>query len=311
MAQNHWMIDGVAFPRNPESWTAQFDPANVGYVAMADGSMRRIVVPFKQKSVPIEFDWSNADQRLRVFLLQQLNSDILHKITMDGEMPAKQMYVYLDTPSVSSSKMSVDSRLGQGGYRRDIKIMGRTDGPYLHSLNIVPSVTPSVANMKAWFGGPWGSQNLDYLPPWDGNGYNIALPVNAAATFTNMGSAPWSPVIRIVGPFGTGLQIKATYQDVDGTGAGVVLTYVGASVSSADYLLYDTLKNRMWSSVSGAINEIYTFTLNTVSSGLPWAYWPPMPMGEFTLTTVGVAGTTGVSKLDLSNNGTETFRYWP
>lgn len=311
MSRPIWQIDGVAFPRNPDNWTMKFDPANVSYVTMADGTQRRIVPPFKFKKVPIELDFSFADQRVRTFVMQQLNKDILHKITVDGEMPAKQIWAYLDTPDIAMSKTVFDTRAGQGGMRRDIKIVGKTDGPYLHSLNPVPSTLPTLAQVQQWFGGPYGSQSLDYIATWDGKAWNVALPVNASATFSNLGTAPWSPIIRINGPFNTGLQIKAAYQDVDGTGDGVVLTYVGANVAAGDYLLFDTQTCRMWSVVSGAQNEIYTFTVATVSSGTPFPFWPPFPMGEFSLTTAAVAGTTGASTLDLSNNGSETFRYWP
>lgn len=305
-----WTIDGVAFPRNPDFWSAKYDNANVNYVAMADGSMRRIVVPFKQKSVPVEFDFTYADQRIRAFVLQQLNNDILHKITFSGELPATQVWCYWDTPDIAMSKTIFDMRTGQGGMRRDIKITGRTDGPFAHSLNVVPSTMPTASQMQSWFGGPFGVATLDYIPAWDGHAYNIAIPANTSATFSNLGTAPWSPMIRINGPFNSGLQIKAAYQDVDGTGQGVVLSYVGAPLASGSYLLFDTLKCRMWSVVGGAQNEIYTFTLTTVANGTPFPYWPPFPMGEFTITTAGVAGTTAASTLDLSNNGTETFRYW-
>jgi hypothetical protein len=306
-----WTIDGVPFPRNPDNWTAKFDPANVSYVTMADGTVRRIVVPFKFKSVPVEFDFTFADQRVRNFVLQQLNNDILHKITVDGEYPAKQVWCYLDTPDIAMSKGIFDSRVGQGGMRRDLKITGRTDGPFWHSVTAVPSTVPTAAQMQQWFGGPFGSPWLDYIPKWGGNAYNIALPVNAASTFSNVGTAPWSPTIRITGPFNTGLQIKAAYQDVDGTGQGVVLTYLGPNVAAGNYLLFDTQKCRMYSVIGGAQNEIYTFSLTTVAAGTPFPFWPPLPMGDFTLTTASVAGTTGSSGLDLSNNGSETFRYWP
>lgn len=475
LSKTYWSINGVTFPRNPDNWTKKHNASNVSYVNMADGSIRRIVVPYKVNPAPVELEWHYADERLRNFVLSQLNTDQLYKVTVDGKLPARQIWMYFDTPEENMSKDIYDSRVGQGGMRSDLKMTGMMDGPYQHSANVVPagqntvnllpftdamrgaswnvggyvygtggpsgaidweytvsgsqvategdtgniSVTPgqvltfsvwcnpsicssgngfwlwavdvtnnvnvltyqtgivdgrksftitvptgcttmnfqmrthpgigvipvgatakfsqpqleignsasaysannfsapgvTASQMSGWFGGPTGNNAYDLLPTWNGNSYNAAPTLagnsfNNNIAFTNLGTAPWSPTIRVNGPFNNGMQMTLTYQDVDGTGQGVVFTYTGPNVASGNYLLIDTQKMRVYSVIGGAKNEIYTFTLLTVANSTPFPYWPPFPTGKFNVKLNIAGATQGTTTLDLSNNGTETFRYW-
>lgn len=312
LAKAYWTIDGTPFPRNPDNWTAKYDNANLTYVPMASGRVRRVKASNKLASMPITLEWHYADWRVRGFVLQQFGNDIAHQIEIAGELPRKVLYAYFDTPDVGMSKEAYDTRDGQGNMRRDIKVTGRADEPYVKSFYNVPLATPTSTQMQTWFGGPLGIPALDYLPAWNGNGYNYQTTTGVTRAITNMGNAPWTPTIRFNGPFNTGLTLNVAYLDVDGTGAGVTFTYTGPNVASGDYITFDTKRLRAYASISSAISEIYTFTVTAVSSGLPFAYWPPAPTGNFSYTLGGVAGaTSGHTSIDYSNNGTEVFRYYP
>lgn len=152
-----WAVNGVTLPRNPTVFNIQHDTANVTYVKMADGTQRRIVPPNALPGANITMEWQFADSRIQNATLALLNQGILSasstaalsKILLDGELPAIEIWAYLDTPTVqysghhaksgNANDLIIDQRLGQGGVRKDIALDGRMDGPYLHSHYAVPA----------------------------------------------------------------------------------------------------------------------------------------------------------------------------
>lgn len=301
-------------PRNPDSWTRKTDKVNATDVTMADGTPRRIVVPNLWTACTIELNWKNTDARMRNALMKNLNGGNLATILMDGNLPAVVMKAYLDTPEWSVDSETYDTRTGQGGVRQTLKLTGRTDGPYLYSSNTVASTTapPSAAQVLASFGGPSGSYAIDGLPTWNGNAWNAA-PASTSSpytmTVTNMGTAPWSPTIRVNGPFST-LSLNVSYQDVDGSGQGVTMTWTGGALAAGSYLLFDTRRMRVYTVVGGVQTEVYSFTVTAPgSSGQPFPYWPPAPSGNFSMTTTFTGSAAGFG-IDFSNGATNQFCYW-
>lgn len=333
MANPQWAINGVILPRNPTSFALNHDTSNATYVKMADGSQRRITPPNLLTAAKVQMEWMYADSRIQNAILSKINQAIMaasssaavSKILLDGEMPAVELWAYFESPSVTYSGHSInggnggaagtapdlvyDTRIGQGGVRKDIIIEGRTDGPYLHSHFPVPATTPSLASVTAWYGGPTGNNTVDGLPTWNNQGWKQTCSTSATLAFSNMGTAPWNPCVRLQGPFNSGLTMTVSYQDVDGTGQGVVFTYTGPNVNNGDFLTLDTAKLRLHSSVAGAVNEIYSFSVQTVAGATPFPYWPPAPPGTFNVA-LNLAGGTASTSVDFSNNGAETFRYW-
>jgi hypothetical protein len=306
MSKIVWQVDGVALPRNPDSYDFKYDKANVTYLVYADGSQARVSAPRKLAGADFVMTWKSADRRTlsKVFtLLNNVPPTTLRKVLLDGRVPAMQAWCYFDTPQQTMSSDVVDTRLGAGGTRNDLTLTARLDGPYLHSAVPVPS--GAVAGTMAPFAG-WLGSGQDGIPTWNGNAYNFAGSTGTV-TLTNMGTAGWSPVILFSGAFAT-ISMKATYFDADGTGQGVLFTWTGAALGAGDKMRFNTDKKTVQSNIGGAgWNDVYTFTVTTVNDGLPFSYWPPAPSGNFSLTfaNTGAAGT-----IDLTNGGTETFRYW-
>lgn len=333
MATPRWAINGVILPRNPTSFALTHDNSNATYVKMADGSQRRMTPPNMLTAAKVQMEWMYADSRVQNLILSKINqalmaassSAAISKILLDGELPAVEVWAYIESPSVtysghaingggggaagSSPDLVVDTRIGQGGVRKDLVIEGRTDGPYLHSHNPVPATLPTQASVSAWYGGPTGNNSVDGLPTWNGLAWNQTCSTSATLSFSNLGTAPWSPMIRLNGPFNNGLTLTAAYQDVDGTGRGVIFAYTGPNVHAGDFLTLDTAKMRLMQSVASVTTEIYTFSLQTVGTSTPFPYWPPAPPGTF-LIGVTLSGGTASTSVDYSNAGSESFRYW-
>lgn len=311
MSRPLWQFNGVVLPRNPDSYTRKGDKVNAEYVRMTDGSQRRQTLPFVSTPCIIELNWKNSDLRLRTFISKSLSASGTVKILTDGALPAVYMNCYFDTPEWSINGDVYDTRPGQGGIRQDLRIVGQTDGPYLYSNNPVALGIVSAAQVQSWFGGPSGSNAIDGLPVWNGaNWTNDVHTSPAAVVMTNMGTAPWSPVFRLNGPFNTGTTINVAYTDVDGTGQGVTFTWNGANLGAGSYITFDTKTMRCYMIIGGVIAETYTFTVTAPgSTNQPFPYWPPAPPGNFTVTVTSTGGTTATT-LDYSNGGTSVFAYW-
>lgn len=312
---NRWLINNVALVRNPDTFVRKADKANVTYAKMASGKQRRVSVPKLVSANDIEFGWKAADERLRTSIFALLNRQGaqvgISKIEIGGKLPRRHIYAYIDTPEdTMSAELFGDSRVGQGAIRHDLKLFGRTDGPYDHSVAVVPQAPVSPAYIISAFSGPTGSNAIDGLPTWNGNPWNGVLPSGSLAiAVSNLGTTEWSPTIIFHGPFTT-LSMTATYEDVDGTGAGVTFNYSGPAVAATDFVYFDTFNLRLYASVGGVLNEIYDFSVLAVSSNSPFPYFPPLQPGASTLT-LACAGSDGVNTTyDLTNNATETFRYW-
>lgn len=319
-----WIVNGVPFKRNPDDYSLKPVAPNVTYSTVSSGRQVRTQSRQLLSANQLELVWHYADEQLRRAISIFTQTSALSKIVLVGTKPTIAIYAYLDTASLQMTKDIVDQKVGGGGHRRDITIDGNTDGPCYHSASNVPSdlnVNPTYVQNS--FLGPNQSSSLDTLPNWNGNAWQQQLVLNQPNRISNMGTAEWSPLIRITGPFSS-LTLNLRYEDVDGTGAGVNFTWLGNPLASTDFLLIDTASMRVFLSNGGSplsyvfssiryflppINEVHTFSLTTRSNNMPFPYWPPAPMGEFIVTPIALAGNSFSTNIDYSNNGVETFRY--
>lgn len=323
MSTYRWIVNGNAFQRNPDDYSLKPVTPNVTYSIVASGRQVRTQSRQLLSANQLELDWHYADERLRraISILTQTSS--LSKVVIVGTKPTIAIWAYLDTVALTMSKDIVGKKI-DGGHRRDLTLTGNTDGPYYHSYYQVPSdITVNPTFVQNSFLGQFQSSSLDTIPNWNGNGWNQHLVVNTPNRFSNMGTAEWSPYIRINGPF-SALTLNMRYEDVDSTGAGVNFTWLGNPLATGDFLLIDTASLRVFLSTSNSpisyalsgvhqivptLNEAWQFSLTAASSGTPYPYWPPAPMGEFVITPIALTGANSSTTLDYSNFGTETFRY--
>lgn len=314
MPTNPWELNGLTLPRNPDSFSLPTNKSSVYYETMIDGSRRRLDLPIKWSGRVCKFGWKAADMRTRNALASAITSHSMNVIEFTGTQPALQLNVYFDDLSKDDLSAEVfDPTFGQGGIRRDIEITGFGEA-YFRSVSLVPTgTTPLASNISKWFGGALGVPQFDNIPQWDGKPWlnffgTASSPVGSNTTMSNLGTAPWAGIIKVQGPF-TAFSLNGAWSDVDGTGGGVTFTWTGATVVAGNYILFDSGTSRCYIVVSGIQQEVYTFTLTLPgSANVPFPYWPAVPSGEFTVSTT-VNGTTGASKMDYSNNGTEQFRY--
>ena len=322
--QFRWIVNGVTFQRNPDNYTLKPVTPNVTYSIEASGRQVRTQSRRLLSANQLTLEWHYADERLRRAISILTQTSALSKVVLVGTKPTISIWAYLDVVEMSMSKDIVDLRPGMGGHRRDITVTGNTDEPYYHSYYNVPSsLSVSPTFVQNSFLGQFQSSAYDTIPNWDGNAWQQQMAYNTPMWFANMGTAEWSPILRINGPFSS-CTLNMRYEDVDGTGAGVNFTWLGNPLNSGDFLLIDTASMRVFLSQGGASityilnglrfilptsNEVYTFSLTTASDGKPFAYWPPFPMGEFVITPVALTNYNSSTTIDLSNNGTETFRY--
>lgn len=316
MGRISWKLDGVALPRNPDSYDVKWDKANVSYEPQASGVQIRVAAPQLIGGADFTITFMDADGRTKNIIMQAfnpMNFGLIHKLTIDGIQPAQQAFVYFDTPEKMMSKDIYTTKFGEGGTRNDLSLTLRMDRPYWRSLNNVSSSTaPLVTDVAASFGGAAGN-GIDGIPVWGGQAWNInaggVASGSVAKSISNLGTAPWSPVIRIHGPFTTAV-LTQTYFDADGTGAGTAWSWTGAAVASGDYVLFDTYYKRTYLSVSGALGEVYTWKVYTIADSLPFSYWPPVPPGSANPVSLVTTGYGTNTALDYSNAGTELFAYW-
>jgi hypothetical protein len=324
MTNFRWIVNGNPFVRNPDDYSIKPLTPNVTYSIESSGRQVRTQSRKLLSANQLQLDWHYADERLRraISILTQTSS--LSKVVIVGTKPTISVWAYLDTVALTMSKDIVDKKPGNAGHRRDLTLTGNTDGPYYHSFFPVPpdlSVNPVYVQNS--FLGQTQSSSFDTIPNWNGNAWNQQLVLNNFNRISNMGTAEWSPIIRINGPFSS-IVLNMRYEDVDGTGAGVNFTWLGNPLGASDFLLIDTDSMRVFLSNGGApidytfaslryflppINEVHTFSLTARSTGIPFPYWPPAPMGEFVVTPLALTGNSSATSIDYSNNGTETFRY--
>lgn len=313
MARPIWTVDGVALPRNPDKYDYKWDKASTTYEKMADGSETRVTTPQLISGADLVLTFSYADRKLHNALMQYFNPTYPpgtpHKITVDGLLPAQQAYVFFDTPQKTMSQEVYTTKLGEGGTKNDLVINLRMQGPWMRSVSSVPGTTPTAAQVAGWFGGPVGN-GTDGIPVWQTNPWQVT--VNSAAqvffNMENLGTAPWSPVIRINGPFTT---ISLRYNiDIDGTGLFISFNWTGAALATGSYLLFDTATKRLWTVIGGVKTEVYTFSYVTLSNGLPYPYVLPLSPGITNFTYYNATGYGAGTSIDFSNAGTEKFRYW-
>jgi hypothetical protein len=306
-----WALDGVALPRNPDSWDMKWDNANVSYEAQAQGNLIRIQAPQLIAAGTLTLTWMDADQRTLNTVMQAFNPlgyGKVHQLLIDGLQPAQMAYVYYDTPQKTMSKDVVISKPGEGGTRKDITMSLRTKDAYWKSVGMVPSVVPTAAQVAALFGGPIGN-GLDGIPVWNGVSWNTLIPTGGETiAISNLGTAPWSPVIRVNGPF-TACTLRQTYFDVDGTGLGCSFVWTGPAVAANNWITFDTSTKRCYLVVGGQPQETYSFYVQTVSGGIPFSYWPPLLPGANTVQII-TAGYGSQTSLDFSNGNANQFSYW-
>lgn len=312
---NLWTLNGTTLPRNPDDVQWPLTKGNAYYETMLDGSQRRVDLPNKWMGRDVKLSWKSADARVRASLWSALASHSQNTLVLNGTQPLKQLNLYFDDATTDQISAQVyDPRPGQGGHRRDIVIEGRSE-PFFRSVYPVPATLPTQASVTAWFGGPLGVPQWDGVPNWNGQAWQQALTTASTSSgkniqITNMGSAPWSPVIRINGPF-SAFSLNVAYQDVDGTGKGVTFNWTGNTIAAASYILFDTYQNRCWSVIGGVKTEVYTYTLTLPgSSNLPYPNFPQIPQASTCTASATYNGTNAASStVDFSNNGTEQFRY--
>lgn len=312
MANNFWELDGIVLPRNPDSYNVQWDNANAQYEPQAGGNLIRLQASQLIGGAALQLTWMDADRRTLNTILQAFNPlsyGVIHKLLMGSIQPLQVANIFFDTPQKQMSKDVVDGRPGSGGTRNDLTLTCRIQDPWLRSANYIPYGSPSVANVAAAFGGSAGN-GIDGIPVWNGQAWGpIAITGGTTTkTISNLGTAPWSPIIRITGPF-TGFSLVQQYFDVDGTGAGTILVYTGPAVLDGNSLLFNTATRRMYTVTSGAYNEIYSFYIETVAFNTPFPYWPPMPPGNSNIS-FNVVGYGADTVADMSNSGTNQFAYW-
>lgn len=312
MAYPLWTIDGKVLPRNPDSYDFKYDAANVSYEPQGGGNLIRVSAPQLISGSTLTLTWMDADRRTLNTIMRAFNPlalGVVHNLKLAGIQPDQQANVFFDTPQKTMSKEVYDTRPGQGGTRNDLTLTCRTIDPYLRSVNNVPVIAPTPAQMIGLFGGP-AQNGIDGIPVWNAVPYNTGLTGTGTASpsISNLGTAPWSPVIKFNGPF-TALTMKQTYFDVDSTGAGTKFVWTGAAVSIGNYVLFDTATKRCYLVIGGAVNEVYTFAVATVAGNIPFSYWPPMNPGNNSVTATMVGFGVG-SSMDFSNNGSNQFFYW-
>lgn len=322
-----WLINGVPFARNPDDYHLTPVTPNVTYTVEASGRQVRTGARRVISAMQLELDWHTVDEKTRRSLALLTQTSGISKIVLTNTQPQMSIWAYLDAPKTDYTKDAVDQYTRSAGHRRDITITGNTDEPFYHSYYNVPNnLTVDPTYVASAFSGELNNTLLDYVPTWNGYAWNQPLVLNAPNRIPNMGTAPWSPIIKINGPF-SALTINIAYEDVDGTGLGVNFTWLGNPLAAGDFLLIDTSALRVYVSQgtsqinypSGALqiiqfvlpplNEVYTFSLTTTANGIPFPDWPPAPMGEFVITPTALAGATSSTTIDYSNNGLETFRY--
>src|SRR5579872_2521750 len=319
-----WQIGGIVLPRNPDSITVKATKPSILYQNMVDGSERRTQAPRKIPSRDIELTWKGADRRTMTAAFTSLNFDSVQNLFIDGLAPALTAPVYVDSPDSVMSQESYDPRYGQGGYRQDLKLELHMVDPWFRSLNPVPNpliggfggppvTVPTALQVQQWFGGPLGINALDFLPAWNGQAWGILAQNNFTTVFpfSNLGTAPWGGKIRFNGPFSQCV-LNNPAQDVDGTGAAVTFTWTGPPILQYDYIIFDTQQMRCYyySSTFQTTTEVYTFTVTAPGSRTPFPYFPPFPSGTQTVYFYTNGGLAHSTSIDLSNGGTEFFRYW-
>ena len=316
MAKIQWTVDGIAMPRNPDNFEVNYDKANVNYVVNCDGSQTRVQAPKLICGADFVLYWSNSDRRLLNFIMQFHNPnyssyvDPVHKILVDGIVPAQEALVYFDSPKKTYSKEVFTQKLGEGGMRQDLVLTLRMKDPFLRSVGLVPMGSSVAASSVAPFVGPTGTPN-DNLPEWQGHAWTVPVATTGASTsaiIENLGTAYWQPTMRISGPFGS-LTAQAGYADVDGTGMGVGFTWTGPMIPSGDYLLFDTAQRRCWQVHAGVKSEVYTFEVITIADGFPYSFYPALNPG-LNLFSFSAVSATANTTVDFSNGGTEQFPYW-
>lgn len=317
-------MNGNIFKRNPDAYSLTPVTPNVSYSIEASGRQTRTQSRQLLSANQLELDWHFASDSLRRAISVLTQTSALSKLVIVNTKPIIAIWAYLDTVKLTMSKDTVDTAIASGGHRRDLVVTGNTDGPYYHSyFNVPADLTVSPTYVQNSFLGQFHSSFMDTIPNWDGNAWKQVMVAGVSNRFSNLGTAEWSPLLRINGPFSS-FALDMRYEDVDSTGAGVRFTWLGNPVPAGSFLLIDTGSLRVFLSTPGTpisyvlsglvyvlppTNEVYTFSLTTPSSGAPFAYWPPAPMGEFVVMPTALTGNTSATTIDYSNNGIETFRY--
>ncbi len=313
-----WTVNGVSLARNPDSYSMTWDKANVTYEKQADGSQRRIHAPRLQTAVDMTLTWKFAPRRVVRSIMQQLNQSyplpgFASVLGIGGIQPDLVCKCFFDTPKLEMSKDNLSTKTGEGGALQDLTVMLRSDEKGFQSANFVPqgsSATPT--NVASAFGGPIGNY-LDYLPKWDGVSYwQQSFASSSNITIYNLGDQEWNPFILINGPFST-FALTELFADVDGTGKGVQFLWTGAPVTNGA-IRYDTFQNRCYTVVpvgsTSVTTEVYTFSLQTVSDGQPFSYFPGMLVGSNSFNASATGSFTSNTHIDFSNQAQERFRYW-
>ncbi len=309
-----WQVDGKSLPRNPDSFQMKWDKANVNYEKQADGQQKRVQAPKLQTAFDYTLTWKYCPRRIIRAILQYCNQTYplpgpSHSVTIDGIQPPLIIKCWFDTPEIMMSKDNYTTRTGEGGTFQDLTLNLRSDGRGFQSLYNVPVGTPSQASVSAWFGGVIGN-TLDNLPIWNGIRWYQSIASTNTFAVSNLGNQEWFPSIIFNGPFAS-VSLSQTTSDVDGTGKGVQFTWTGGSVTSGNYLLFDTFQLRCYTVAStNAKTEVYTFSVNTVSDSQPFGFWPGLIPGNNSFSTSASGSLSGATSVDFSNNGQERFSYW-